>query len=228
MVDVRARTEFGQGPLSRVAAFVYTLFVVEVLLLVTSLPGLVALVLLDRDASNLPIAALCLVPFGPALSAAVYALHHRKLDLTELKPAVAFFRGYRLNVGGVLRIWLPWLVWVTIVGVSLANFSAAGVPSWWAGLLVAIAVLAALWGANALVITSLFAFRAVDIARLAAYFLVRARGTTLGNVCLLVVAVGVTVVSSELIVLLLGSIFALALLRTSHPMITEVRERFTA
>jgi hypothetical protein len=228
MVDVEARTQFGEGPLSRIAAFVYTLFVIEVLLLVTSVPGLVPLLLLERDASNLPIAALCLVPFGPALSAAVYALRHRKLDLTELKPARAFWRGYRLNVGGALRIWLPWLVWVTIVGVGLANFAAAGLPGWWAALLVIVAVVSTLWVANALVITSLFAFRAVDIARLAAYFLGRALGTTLGNACLVIVAVGVTYISSELVLLLLGSIFALALLRTSEPMITEVRDRFTA
>src|SRR3712207_5924688 len=99
MVDMRARAQFGEGPLSRAAAFVYTLLVIEVLLVVTSLPGIVPLLLLQRDASNVPLAALCAVPFGPALSAAVFALRHRRLDLTDLKPAIAFWRGYRLNLG---------------------------------------------------------------------------------------------------------------------------------
>lgn len=223
-----ARRQFGDGPLSHVAAFVYTVLVVELLFLLTTVPALVPLVLLDRDASNLPLFAACAVPLGPAISAAVYALHHRSRDLTELKPAAAFWRGYRINLVGVLWLWVPWLAWLTIIGVNLANFTAAGVPGWWAALLVLVAAGAALWVANALVITSLFAFRPVDVARLALYFLARAPGGTVGNACLAVVATGVVVYASEAVLLLLGSVFALALLRTSRPMVTVIREEFTA
>src|SRR5258705_8120945 len=46
-----------QGPLARAAAVVYTLPVVELLLLLTTAPGLILLILLDRDASNVPLAA---------------------------------------------------------------------------------------------------------------------------------------------------------------------------
>src|SRR3954447_5063933 len=147
---------FGAGPLSRGAAFVYHLLVVEVLLLLTAGPGLVLLVLLDRDASNLPLVAACALPAGPALSAAVYALHHRQLDVTDLHPARTFWRGYRLNALGVLQIWAAWLLWVTVLAVGLANRAAAGVPAWWTVLLAVVAVVATLWMLNALVITSLF------------------------------------------------------------------------
>jgi hypothetical protein len=82
--------------------------------------------------------------------------------------------------------------------------------------------------ANALVITSLFSFRAVDVARLAAYFLVRTVRATLGTAGLVAVAVGVIVLSSELVLALLASVFALALLQTSRPLIVETREVFTA
>ena len=228
MTEASVQRQFGEGPLSRVAALVYTLLVVEGLLVVTVLPGAIPLLLLARDPSNVPLAALCTVPFGPALSAAVYALQRRRLDLTELKPAPAFFRGYRLNVGGVLRIWLPALVWLVIIGVSLANFSAAAVPGWWAALLVAIAVVTLLWLANALVITSLFTFRTVDVARLAAYFLARNRRGTLGNLALLILAGAVTYFATEAVLVLLGVVFALALLSNSQPMIKEIREKFVA
>ncbi|MBX6385025.1 MAG: hypothetical protein IRZ07_18990 [Microbispora sp.] len=218
---------FGEGPLSRASALVYTLLVVELLIVATTLPGLIGLFLLDRDAGNVPLAALCLLPAGPALSAALYAVHHRRLDLTDLHPAAAFWRGYRMNVRGVLKLALPWLAWLTILGLTLANFGAAGVPGWWAILLVLIALAAALWGANALVITSLFEFRARDVARLAAYFLFSAPRVALGNACLLIVAGGVTLVATEAALALLASVFAAALLLNSRPMITEVRERFT-
>ena len=52
----------------------YTLLVTEGLLLLTSAPGLVPLLLLRADASNLPLDAACLVPVGPAASAALFAL----------------------------------------------------------------------------------------------------------------------------------------------------------
>ena len=133
-----------------------------------------------------------------------------------------------VNLSGVLRVWVPWLAFLTVVGVNLAYFSAADVPGWWAVLLVLIAVAAALWMANALTITSLFVFRTVDIARLATYFLLKRPGVTLGNAGVLVAAAAVTYAASEAVLALAGSLLAMMLLLTCRPMITEVREEFVA
>jgi hypothetical protein len=222
-----SQPQFGEGPLARLSALVYNLLVVEVLLLLASLPGLVALVLLDRDASNIPLAAACALPLGPALSAAIYALHHRSHDLGELRPASAFLRGYRLNFFGALKIWVPWLAWLTIVAVNLAHIRSAGVPSWWAVVLVAVALGSSLAAIDALVITSLFTFRATDIVRLAVVYLTRTLGVTLGNALLLLVAVSITAVSSEAVVALLGSLLAAVLLWTCRPLIADVQREFT-
>ncbi|MGW4960499.1 hypothetical protein ACWEPL_25055 [Nonomuraea sp. NPDC004186] len=228
MSEVSAGRRFGEGPLSRAATLIYSLLVVEGLFLVATAPGLIALTLLGGDAANVPLVAACALPLGPALSAALYALRHRSRDLTDLHPAAAFWRGYKANVRGVLKIWVPWLVALAVVGTNLANFAVAGVPGWWAVLLVLVALAALLWAANALVITSLFAFRAVDVARLASYFLMRHPKAALGNASLLIVAGGITMVATELAPALLASAFAAALLWNSRPVIAEVRERFTA
>ncbi|HZP55106.1 DUF624 domain-containing protein [Actinocrinis sp.] len=224
----RTRREFGEGPLARVAAFVYSLLTIESLLLLTTLPGLIPLVLLDRDASNAPLAVACVIPLGPALSAALFALRQHRSDLTDLKPAAQFWRGYRLNAGGVLRVWIPWLALMAVLAVNLSHTRAAAIPHWWAALLVAFAAVATLWMANALVITSLFAFRPIDIARLAAYFLGRTKAVTLGNLCLLICAVALVAVASEAVLALLGAGFAAFLLRNCRPMIALVTEEFTA
>ncbi|GIG92258.1 DUF624 domain-containing protein [Plantactinospora endophytica] len=226
---VRVGGRFGTGPLSRAMALVYSLLVVELLLVLTTLPGLLPLLLLlDRDASNLPLVALCLLPVGPAVSAALYALRHHRPDLADLRPAALFWRGYRANVRGVLAIWLPWLLWLTVVGLNLNNFGAAGVPGWWRVPLLLVALGVTLWGINALVITSLFTFRIRDVARLALHFLGHAPGVTLGNACLLVVAAGIVWLSSEAVLGLLGSVLTLALLRNSRPLVGKVEEEFTA
>ncbi|TDC64111.1 hypothetical protein E1258_09035 [Micromonospora sp. KC207] len=223
----RTARQFGDGPLSRAAARVYTLIVVEVLLLLACLPGLVPLVLLDPDASNIPLYAACVLPLAPALSAALYALHHQRPDLTDLRPAAAFRRGYRINLAGVLRIWVPLLAWLTVVAVNLAHLDVAAVPRWWAVPLVGVAAVATLVWTNALVITSLFAFRARDVARLALHFAVRAPGVSLGTALLLSASAAVTAVTSEAVLALAGSVCALALLRVAAPMTATIQREFT-
>lgn len=222
------RRQFGEGPLARVTSAIYCLLAVQSQLLLAIAPGLVLLFLLDRDASNAPLALACLLPVGPALSAALFALRRHTGDLTDLRPVAQFWRGYRGNAGGVLRLWVPWLAGLAVITEILTHRAAAGVPGWWAAVLVVIAVVALLWMANALVITSLFRFRAIDVARLSVYFLGRTKGVTLGCLCLLVVAFGVVDIASEAALALLAVVFAVALLRIAAPMIRQVTEEFTA
>ncbi|WP_372344837.1 hypothetical protein [Streptomyces sp. KL116D] len=223
-----AAAHFGAGPLSRACALVHTLLTVEVLLLVTVAPGGLGLLLLGGAPGTLPLAALCLVPLGPALAAALYALHHRSHDLTELRPARAYLRGLRLNSAAALRLWVPLLGWLTVIAYTLTHFAATGLPGWWAGLLALTGVGAVLWGANCLVLLALFRFRTADTARLAAYFMLRRGGATVGALSALVVAGAATLWFTEVLALLLVPLLLLSLLRTSRPMITETAEEFTA
>ena len=208
--------------LYRTAALVYTLLIVEVLVLVTTVPGLAVLVLLDRRPSNLPLMAACALPLGPALSAAVFALRHRSADLADLHPGRMFWRGYRLNALGVLRLWAPWLAWMSVLGLNLAY-----TPTWFVPLLV-VAAAGALWMANALTIHALFTFRARDVARLAFHYLLRTPRVSLGTLALLIVALGVTWLSSEAVLGLLASVLIAALVVTVRPMLAEIEETFTA
>ncbi|MBD0838303.1 hypothetical protein [Streptomyces sp. TRM68416] len=219
---------FGVGPLSRAAALIHTLVTVEALLLAASAPGLAGLLLLRPDASNLPLAAVCLLPLGPALSAAVYALHHRDRDLTDLHPARTYWRGLRLNSAPALRLWAPLLAWLTVIAFTLTHFSATGLPGWWAVLLGLIGAGSLLWGAHALLLTSLFAFRTRDTARLAAYFLFRHGRTTLAAASLLVLAGGLTALLTEALPALLAAPLLLSLLHSGRPVIAQTQQDFTA
>ncbi|MFI7141230.1 hypothetical protein ACIBQ5_26930 [Streptomyces massasporeus] len=223
-----ARTSgFGTGPLSRASALIHTLLTVEALLLLAVSPGLAGLLLLGPDPANLPLAALCLLPLGPALSAALYALHHRSRDLTELHPARAYLRGWRLNAGPALKLWAPLLVWLTVIAFTLTHFSATGLPGWWALLLGVIGVGSLLWGAHALVLTSLFAFRTRDTARLAAHFLFRHGRATLAAASLLVLTAASAALLTEALPALLAAPLLLSLLHGSRSVIGETRKDFT-
>ncbi|MFF3499836.1 hypothetical protein [Streptomyces sp. NPDC003247] len=224
----RSRTaDPGTGPLSRAAALLHTLLTVEALLLATAAPGLAVLFLLGPDPANLPLAAVCLLPLGPAVSAAVYALHHRGRDLTDLHPARVYRRGLRLNALPALKLWTPLLAWLTVIAFTLTHFAATGLPTWWAALLGAVGAGSLLWGAHALLLTSLFAFRARDTARLAAYFLLRHGRATLAAASLLVLTGALTALLTEALPALLAAPLLLSLLRSSRPVIAETQEDFT-
>ncbi|MDC0768590.1 hypothetical protein [Streptomyces sp. HD] len=220
--------DFGAGVLSRAAGLVHTLVTVEALLLLAAAPGLAGLSLIGPDQANLPLAAVCLLPLGPALSAALYALHHRSHDLTDLHPARTYVRGWRLNALPALKLWAPLLAWLTVIAFTVTHFPATGLPGWWAVLLTVIGAGSLLWGAHALLLTSLFTFRTRDTARLAGYFLFRHARATLGAASLLVLVAASTALLTEALPALLAAPLLLSLLHSGRPVIAETQEDFTA
>ncbi|MET8974957.1 hypothetical protein ABZX85_05000 [Streptomyces sp. NPDC004539] len=216
--------EFGSGPLSKAAVLIHTLLTTEALLLITAAPGLIPLFLIGPT----PLTALFLLPLGPATSAALYALHHRGTDLTDLHPARLYLQGLRLNTLPALKLWTPLLIWLTVTAFTLTHFRSTGLPTWWALIIAATALTTLLWGAHALILTSLFTFRARDTARLSAYFLLRHGRVTLGALSLLILTGAMTALLTEALPALLSAPLLLSLLHTARPVIAETKEDFTA
>jgi hypothetical protein len=223
----RPTREFGSGPLSRGSAFIYTLMVTELMLVVACLPGLIPLYFVVPAGAHAVLVGLCAIPFGPALSAAIYALRHRSSDLTDLRPMRQFWRGYRLNALDVLPVWLVGLLWLLMIVVTLINFWVAGVPTWWAVILGLVGVIAVLWLINGLIVTSLFSFRTVDAMRLSWELIPRRPLVMLGNAGVLLGAGLLATVTNEILVGLLASTFLMALVATSRPLIEFVAEEYT-
>ncbi|HLS24417.1 MAG TPA: glycosyltransferase [Beutenbergiaceae bacterium] len=217
----------GEGVLGRGSAAIYWFAVVGLWLALTALPGAVPLLLLDRSAGNIPLAALCLVPFGPAISAALFALRDRS-RAEALTPARSFLRGYRLNVLDVLKLWVPALAFTSIIAISLANIEHAGVPGAYGAVLLGLVAMCAVWVGLGLVITSLFSLRLRDVARLAVYYIARTPLVALGVLAMYLVVAGIVYLTFDVVVLLAGPVLVWMLLRTSEPMVRHVQENFVA
>ncbi|WP_203753501.1 DUF624 domain-containing protein [Cellulomonas chitinilytica] len=221
--DAERFSEVGRGPLSRWSAVVYWALVIEGLVVLTSLPGLVLLLLLDRSAGNAPLFALAAVPLGPSLAAAVFAWRQwlaTPAGDRDLTPARHYLRGYRLNWRDVLQWWVPTLVLLAVLDINAAG----GGPFALVAVLLGVAVLA--WAGNALVLSSVFAFRTRDVARLAAYYLAAKPGSGLGVVALVVIGGGIAVLATDWLLLLLLSVLVLLLVRNAGPVIADAKERF--
>ncbi|MFI9812582.1 DUF624 domain-containing protein [Saccharothrix variisporea] len=219
--------EIGTGILSRVASVVYWFVVIDALIVLTTAPGFLALVFLDRGPGNAPLIGLCFAPVAPALSAAVYAwrvfLHDR-----DLSPATHFRRGYRLNWLDVLRWWLPTLAVLTVIGFSLSNLDLAAVPAGYGVVLVVIAAALLVWSTQALVLSSTLALRTRDTARLASYYLAARPASALGALSLLIATGGLVTLTADWILAVLAAPFTLLLLRNADPVLRDATERFTA
>ncbi|MBO3083239.1 DUF624 domain-containing protein [Cellulomonas fengjieae] len=220
------RDEIGTGALPRWSATVYWFLVVEVMLVLTSAPGLVLLQLLDRDASNIPLVALACVPFAPSVAAALFAWRVFTRD-RDLSPARHFWRGYRLDVLDVLRWWVPTLAVLAVIGINLAHLAAAGLPSALGVALGAVALLLVIWSGHALVLSALFSFRTRDVARLGAYFLAAKPLVSLGIASVLVLTVAAAFVTDWLLVLLAAPLTYLYA-RTVVPVVAAAEAQFTA
>jgi hypothetical protein len=221
-----SRTEPG-GPLSRVSTVAYWFLTIEVLLVLTTLPGTVAVLLLERHASNIPLYALAAVPFGPALAAGVFAwrVFLRERDPS---PAAQFWRGYRLGWRDALRVWVPALVALTLLGTNLAYRDAAGLPAALVPVQVLLAVAVLVWAIRTVVLAATFSFRWRDTARLGFYTLAAKPLVTLGIVSLLVLAAGIAAVTFDAVVVLLASVLVHFLVRNEEPVLALVEERFVA
>jgi uncharacterized membrane protein YesL len=202
--------EVGRGILARGAAVVYRYLVLEILLVATCLPTLVVMVLLGRDASNVPLFAVALLPVAPALSAALGAIRgwHAEPDLSPARP---FWQSYRRDFFDVLKWSAPLLVVLALLGFNITHLGAVPGAGFLRPVLVFMAVAVMVLGGLMLVITANFSFRTIDTARLA-----------LG-----LVAGAVVFQFSEAVLLLFAWAFPAVLSPLSQSLVADVTQRFT-
>lgn len=218
--------EIGSGPLGRATTTIYWLLITGVLFILTTAPSAVLVLLLETTPGNLPLMAAALIPIGPAIAAALFGL--REAERAEaMTPARAFWRGYRLGMTDSLKLWLPYLLGVTIIGFTLVNIDLAGVPEGYGLVLLALGVALTVWVLQALLISSLFALRTRDVARLSVYYMARRPLVALGVLAVAVIAVGIVVLTLEPVLALAAPLLLWMLLRTSAPLISDVTKNFT-
>src|ERR1700754_5136015 len=221
---VRAEvSSIGVGRLSRAADGVYRYATIAVLLVVTTLPGAVSMMLLDRSLGNAPLFAACMLPFAPAISAGIFALSVRSAEEGTLR---SFLRGYRLNAVQALTIGAAALGAATIIAIgALGEGRTELALAYHIGLAVLAACLAA-WTLLALVMVSLFHFRTRDVARLAIHYTFRLPLVGLGALGTLVVALGIVGLTFDVALAVVGPALLWMLRRTSEPLIRDVKDHF--
>ena len=167
------------------------------------------------------------MPAAPFLAAGLFALHARA-GADEPVPGRTFVRGLRLGWLDALRLWVPATAVLGVVLTTLVHREAAGVSVGYAVVLGVVGVGVLLWALQALLLASLFSFRARDVARLSVYYLGRRPRVAVGLLALVVVAGGVVWLAGEVVLAVVAVAWLAFLLRTGAPVLDDVRERFVA
>lgn len=218
--------EVGRGPLSRGAAWIYRVIVLEVMLVVALLPTIAAILLLDRDSSNVPLYVLALLPAGPALVAGLGAARGWQVE-PDLSPARPFWRTYRREALGTLTWWVPLLVVVAVLGVNVTHLQEIEGGALLGPVSALLLLLLPVWAAHMAVLQVRFSFRLRDAARIAVAELVPQWRFSLGALSLIVVLSAITLVTTDVVALLLLWTVVLFLHALSRPLVRDVTERFT-
>lgn len=228
MTDTKneAVDEIGRGPLSRGAAFVYRMLVLEAQLLLATLPTAAAILLLDRDASNLPLFVLALAPVAPALVAGVAAVRAASAN-PDLAPSRHFFRAYRRDLGATLRWAAPAALALAVLSFNLTHLDAVDGGAALRPLILVLAAAVVVWSGHMIVLTAGFRFRTRDAARIALAQILPRWGFSLGILSLVVIGVFLVLAASEILLLLLLWAFAALLALMARPVIDDVTARFT-
>lgn len=217
--------DLGSGPLGEITGAIYWYLIIGVLFVLTTAPGTVAMLFLERHISNAPLYALCLLPVGPAFSALLYAIARRG-EAESMVPARFFFRGYRLNALDVLWLWLPASIAVVILAVNLAHWELSGMGSWYPGLAGIFIAVVLVWLLLAVTIASLFDFRTWDTARLAFSFLLRRPMVSLGVLGVLVICALVVLITFDAVLVLLAGLVAKLVLGVTRPAREDIEAEF--
>lgn len=217
--------DFGTGALSEITSVIYWYLVVGLLFILVTVPGTIPMMFLERHISNAPLYALFMLPIWPALSAVLFALDKRR-DAEAVTPAQHFFRGYKLNLRDSLKVGVPGSIILTILAINLAFAGATGLGSWYpvVGILLTLLVMA--WLLLALVIVSLFSFRARDVIRLSVGFLFSHPMVTLGIVGVVVITTLVVTITFDAVAVLFASLIGGALLWTTRAVHGDITRQF--
>lgn len=226
---VQKKAEYGAGPLFRAAGGVAGVMVGSALLVLAN-------ALLPAALAAAPIAGswlvlVALIPVGPSLVACMYAFN-RMLAGREGSVYRDFVRGYRMNAGQALRVWLPYVLVLAVIAVNLAGSPSLGpanpaAPALRLALLV-LALLVAAAGLNALLLLSRFSFRTRDVYRLSLYSFSARKRASLGNVGILFVSGTLLLATTAYLLPVIAGAVVLLVCLNSRPLLRLVEEKFTA
>lgn len=226
---VQKKAEYGAGPLFRAAGAVAGVMTGSALLVLAN--ALLPAALLAAPFAGSWLVLVALIPVGPSLVSCMYAFNRMHAG-HEGSVYRDFIRGYRMNAGQALQVWLPYLLVLAVIAVNLAGLPSLGLatqaaPALRLALLV-LALLAATAGLNALLLLSRFSFRTRDLYRLSLYSFSARKRVSLGNMGILFVTGTLLLATTAYLLPLLAGAVVFLVCLNSRPLLKLVEEKFTA
>lgn len=218
----------GQRILSFLSKHLYSLILFNIYFILCNILILLSFLLFDLSYSNLLIYILALVPTGPAISALIYSVV-KLIHEEEGSPTKHFFNGYRVNFLDTLKIWLPILVLISILGVDIHYYqTATGFTQFVSGAIFVVIMLALLLLQYVFFINAIYKFKTLDIYKLSVYYSFMKMKETIGNVVILVITFFLVYIFSESILLFIPSFVCYIMVLNNRIVIDDIKLNFIA
>lgn len=215
-----------EGPLTRFTTAVYRHLALGVSLALACLPTVIVQTLFRPEASSVAVFVAALLPVAPALAAGLYTVRGWRRT-PDAGPFALFVRGYRLNLWDVTKWWAPLVLIGVVLSIDIVFAEAVPGAGVLRGIGIVLAVALTLWSGHALVISAFFSFRTRDVLRVAVVELFSRWQVTLAFASLLIVAITVVYLATEVGLLALAWAFVAMCELVSRPVVQDVTARFT-
>ncbi|WEG11875.1 YesL family protein [Pullulanibacillus sp. KACC 23026] len=221
------KKEFGSGPFFTITNHIYGFLLTSVSFIVCNCLLLFVSLVIKPVFSNMIFYFLALIPTGPALSALIYSIR-KLMKEKEIAPIKLYFYGYKRNLKDASKLWIPFLVISFVLVADLQYFNRHS--SVMNSVLEIVFVMALFFLAVAvfygLLISSQFVFRTKDLLKLSILYLLTKVKCTLGNIALIIILLFLSMITSNLVVILFSSLICYAFLLNSQVILKDVEENY--
>jgi len=219
--------DYKPGILTIITSYIAFFMAMNVFFILSIIPSLAWLLILEPSLLNfIPIGLM-----GPGITALLCCMikfketNFEKEDLPKLKDFILF---YKKNFTDTLKIWLPYVILMMVLYTNVVYYEGSGFVRIMTIIIAIIgSIISTLSVTYMLIINAKFKFGVKDLLKLSMFYTITGFKATISIVVVYFLALVVTVLTSEFLLILVVSVIGYLLVSYTYSTLENVRDRFT-
>lgn len=222
-----AQSSFSDGSFYRFSQNVYWLMIANFMFVLSNILFIAVFLLWIPTITNAILFYIASLPIGPAIAALCHSLTKFTKD-KDISPMKTYLESYRKNGKEALKVWLPIITVVFILVIDIQYFQQNPTVFYQIlnGIFLVVLFLMTIFTFYSFLIMTHYRFRLRDIYRLSVYYLFTWIKVSTGNLCIVFLSIALLFLTSDFIVLFLGSVLVWVLVLNSRTLLKDVKISF--
>lgn len=221
------KPEFEKRKMYVFSNYVYWLMGLNIHFLISLIPTLAAMLLIEPVIRNILLYGLILLPVGPSLGALI-ACVLQIIEKKDLNPMKDYWHYYQKNWRDSLKVWSLFIgvEVILIVDILYVNEIFNTQTSLFSFFFLILFILCALVIIPSFVINTKFKFKIKDLFKLSIFYTLTRFKLTVGNACILFLTYFVMTFTVEIFPLLFGSLLVYLLVAYNYETIRDIKGKY--